>query len=54
MKRTPTFDARLVELARLGVIRLPRKAPPVRLPGPVKLKRPSDAVRLIAEDREAR
>lgn len=47
-------DARLIELARLGLIRLPLKPPPKRLRGPVKLRRPIDVARLIAEDREGR
>lgn len=47
-------DARLVELARLGIIRLPLKPPPRRLPKPVKLRKPVDVVRLIAADREGR
>ena len=47
-------DAHLAELARLGIIRLPLKPPPKRLPRPVKLKREVDVVRLISEDREGR
>jgi prevent-host-death family protein len=47
-------DARLAELVRRGIIRVGRKAPPRRLPTPVKLRKRIDATRLIAEDREAR
>ena len=47
-------EARLAELARLGIVRLPLKPPPKRLPRPVKLKREIDVVRLITEDREGR
>jgi len=47
-------DARLAELARLGILRLPLKPPPRRLPRPVKLRKQVDAVRLISEDREGR
>ena len=47
-------EARLAELVRLGIVRLPLKPPPKRLPRPVKLKREIDVVRLIAEDREGR
>jgi prevent-host-death family protein len=47
-------DARLAELARLGIVRLPLKPPPRRLPRPVRLKREVDVVRLTSEDRDGR
>jgi prevent-host-death family protein len=47
-------DAQLAELARLGILRLPRKPPPRRLPPAVKPRREIDVARLIAEDREGR
>jgi prevent-host-death family protein len=49
-----SVDSRLVELARLGLVRLPTRPPPKKLPKPIRLKRKVDITRLIAEDREGR
>jgi len=47
-------DAQLAELARLGIVKLPARPPLKRPPAPVRLRKRTDAVRLIAEDREGR
>ena len=44
-------DARLAELARLGIIRLPLRPPPKRLPKPIKLRKTVDVVQMVAEER---
>ncbi len=44
-------DAQLAELARLGIIRLPLKAPPKRLPKPIKLRKRLNMEQLVSEER---
>ena len=44
-------DGQLAELARLGIIRLPLKPPPKRLPKPVKLRKMIDLQQLVSEER---
>ena len=44
-------DAKLAELARMGIIRLPQNSPPRRLPKPIKLRKNVDVVRIVSEER---
>lgn len=44
-------DAHLEELARLGIVRLPLKPAPHRLPKPVKLRKKVDVAKLLSEER---
>jgi len=47
----PHVEAHLADLARLGIVRLPRESPPKRLRKPAKLRKSVDVVRIVSEER---